>query len=92
MRVICCLRLVVMAVIALAQASCGTKCGIADSVTVLDVHGGIFLVYRVSGVQKKIEFFEAYRGQPNFDSCGFIPSAYNRARTLSAFAGLLEKS
>jgi hypothetical protein len=69
-RVICCLRLVVMAVIALAQASCGTKCGIADSVTVLDVHGGIYLVYRVSGVQKKIEFFEVYRDKPVFDSCG----------------------
>ena len=30
----------------------------------------MYLVYRVSGGQDKVEFFEVYNARPEFDSCG----------------------
>ncbi|WP_291694949.1 hypothetical protein, partial [Bradyrhizobium sp.] len=37
---------------------------------VLDTRDGLYLVYREAGFQDKAEFFEMYRGKPEFDSCG----------------------
>jgi hypothetical protein len=54
----------------LTEGSCGSKCGVSDTVSVLDKRNGIYLVYRVSGAQDKMEFFEVYNARPEFDSCG----------------------
>jgi hypothetical protein len=53
-----------------ADVSCSESCGTMDSVALLDEYHGMFLVYRVSGLQDKMEFFEIYKGKPAFDVCG----------------------
>ena len=51
-------------------AQCETNCLVADTTTIVDSEKNIFLVYRVAGLQDKIEFFEIYDHKPEFDSCG----------------------
>jgi hypothetical protein len=64
--------LLALAVVGLAsmEVSCGRGCPIKDQADVLDMRDGLYLVYRVTGFQDKVEFFELYRSKPEFDSCG----------------------
>jgi hypothetical protein len=37
---------------------------------VIDQRDSVYLVYRISGAQDKMAFFEIYRVKPEFDACG----------------------
>ncbi len=86
-------RLAVWTVLGLALAliSCDTKCGVADSVSILDQRNGLFLVYRVTGTHDKLEIFELYRGRPEFDSCGASVSQPISSEPYSKADGLLKQ-
>jgi hypothetical protein len=75
----------------LGEVSCTSKCGIADTVSVLDERDGTYLVYRVSGVQDKVQFFEAYQGRPEFDSCGSTETPVVAKEPYLPSQGLLKK-
>lgn len=66
-----CLNVFALLCLWVTQIGCATRCGVSDTVSVLDARNGIYLVYRVSGTQEKQEFFEIYTSEPKFDSCGF---------------------
>jgi hypothetical protein len=87
------LPLAVVAIVGLAllEVACGTNCGVADTVSVLDSRDGNFLVYRVSGAQDKIEFFEAYRSKPKFDACGSTTTPVTAKEPYLRSEGLLKK-
>jgi len=74
-----------------AEVSCTSKCGVSDTVSVLDERDGIYLVYRVSGTQDKMEFFEAYQGKPEFDSCGCTKTPLVAKEPYLRSQGLLKK-
>jgi len=75
----------------LAAVSCGPRCGSSDSVALLDVQNGNYLVYRVSGAQDKMEFFELYRRKPEFDSCGSTQTPVIATVPYQRSQGLLKK-
>lgn len=62
--------LVLLVASGLVLDGCQRPCGVADTVSVLDSQGNWHLVYRVSGAQDKMQFFELYQGKPAFDDCG----------------------
>jgi len=86
-------RLLVLAVVTLAsaEASCGRGCLIIDQAYLLDTRDDLYLVYRVTGFQDKVEFFEVYRGKPAFDSCGSTESSPIATAFYERNAGLLKK-
>jgi hypothetical protein len=49
---------------------CRSDCSSPDTFTVVDSKSAGTLVYRVSGFQEKLEFFELYSGNASFDHCG----------------------
>jgi hypothetical protein len=85
--------LLVFAVVGLASAkvSCDSGCLIADQANVLDTRDGLYLVYRVTGFQDKAEFFEAYQGKPEFDSCGSTRKPALATAFYERKEGLLKK-
>jgi hypothetical protein len=86
-----CLLALAIVGLASAEASCDAKCGSSDSVAVLDTRDGVYLVYRVSGAQDKMEFFEAYQGKPEFDSCGSTRAPVIAIEPYQRSQGLLQK-
>jgi hypothetical protein len=62
--------LVLLAASGLVLQGCQRRCGVADTVSVLDSQADWHLIYRVSGAQDKMQFFELYKGKPAFDDCG----------------------
>jgi hypothetical protein len=86
-----CLLALAVVGLASAEASCDAKCGASDSVAVLDTRDGVYLVYRVSGAQDKMEFFEAYRSKPEFDSCGSTQTPVIASEPYQRSQGLLRK-
>lgn len=86
-----CLALFVLG-LALAATSCGgPDCASSDTVTVLDEWNGVSLVYRVTGMQDKMEFFEVYRGKPQFDTCGSARTPAIATEPYQRSQGLLKK-
>jgi hypothetical protein len=89
------LRLALSAVaivgLALTGVSCGENCFVADNVSILDSRDGIFLVYRVSGFQDKMRFFEIFRGKPTFDVCGSTNTPAIAMEPYLPEQGLLKK-
>ena len=77
--------------LALAQVSCTGGCGVADTVSVIDQRDKVYLVYRISGAQDKMEFFEIYRSRPEFDSCGFTQTPAVAKEPYVGSEGLLKK-
>lgn len=77
--------------LALAQVSCIGRCGVADTVSVIDQRNGVYLVYRISGAQEKMEFFEIYRAKPEFDSCGSTQTPALAKEPYLSSEGLLRK-
>ena len=86
-------RLLILAVVSLAsaEASCGRGCIIIDQAYLLDTRDGLYLVYRVTGFQDKVEFFEVYQGKPEFDSCGSTESSAMTTAFYERNLGLLKK-
>ncbi|HKP60878.1 MAG TPA: hypothetical protein VJV78_29315 [Polyangiales bacterium] len=83
--------------LALAAVGCGVlfgacqpKCLTADTVSVVDSKRDVFLVYRVTGLQEKVGFFEAYRGKPTFDQCGKSSAKYLDMQPYEPSEGLLK--
>jgi hypothetical protein len=85
------LPVLALACLGLAQIDCASSCGAPDAVSVLDQRGGIYLVYRVSGGQDKIEFFEVYQVKPEFDSCGSAKTPALAKEPYLRSQGLLKK-
>ncbi len=77
--------------LAAAEVSCTSQCGVSDAVSVLDEREGTYLVYRVSGAQDKIEFFEVYTTRPEFDSCGSTKTPVVAKEPYLPSQGLLKK-
>jgi hypothetical protein len=75
----------------LAEGSCGAKCGVSETASVLDERNGIYLVYRVSGAQDKVEFFEVYNARPEFDSCGSTETPVVAKELYLPSQGLLKR-
>jgi hypothetical protein len=80
-----------MACLGLVGVSCTSNCGVSDAVTILDEREGNYLVYRVSGAQDKIEFFEVYKTRPEFDSCGSAKTPVVAKEAYLPSQGLLKK-
>src|SRR5262249_43333971 len=61
-----------LAVVGLAsvEVSCDRGCPIKDQASVLDSRDGLYLVYRVTGFQVRVEFFVLYRSKPGVDASG----------------------
>jgi hypothetical protein len=85
------LRVLAIVSLAFAEVSCGGECGTSDSVTILDTRDGDYLVYRVSGAQDKVEFFEVYQGEPKFDSCGSTRTPVLATEPYQRSHGFLKK-
>ena len=49
------------------------------------------MVYRISGAQEKMEFFEIYRAKPEFDSCGSTQTPALAKEPYLSSEGLLRK-
>jgi hypothetical protein len=77
--------------LALAQISCTGRCDVADTVSIIDQRDSAYLVYRISGAQDKMEFFEIYRAKPDFDSCGSTRTPAIAKEPFQASEGLLKK-
>ena len=77
--------------LALAQVSCTGRCGVADTVSVIDQRDSVYLVYRISGAQDKTEFFEIYRAKPEFDLCGSTQTPAIAKEPYLGSEGLLKK-
>lgn len=77
--------------LALTQVSCTGRCGVADTVSVIDQRDSVYLVYRISGAQDKVEFFEIYRAKPEFDSCGSTQTPTVAKEPYLGSEGLLKK-
>jgi hypothetical protein len=85
------LRLAAIVCLGMLQISCSTNCGVADTVSIVDSRDGNFLVYRVSGLQDKMEFFEVYRSAPKFDSCGAATTPAIAKEAYLRSEGMLKK-
>jgi hypothetical protein len=83
--------IVLLIVACLCEVRCTSGCGVADSVLILDHRDEIYLVYRVSGMHDKMEFFETYRGKPEFDSCGSTKAQVLAKEELLRSQGLLKR-
>jgi hypothetical protein len=77
--------------LAAVEISCTSECGVSDGVSVLDERKGVYLVYRVSGAQDKLEFFEVYTARPQFDSCGSTKTPVIDKEPYLPSLGLLKK-
>jgi hypothetical protein len=85
-----CLLVLVAAGLGSAEVSCGERC-LPDQAHVLDTRDGFYLVYRVTGFQDKVEFFEVYKGKPEFNSCGMPQSTALATEFYERKMGLLRK-
>ena len=85
------LRVLAITGLALAEVSCDAACFIADQTYLIDTRNGFYLVYRVSGLQQKVEFFEVYQGKPEFDSCGSARTPAMATELYERKKGLLKK-